>query len=1268
MRKGIFYRFWGKVNTNLELCYYIEAKRKLTKKELRVMMYFMSSAGQFKITRDSAFTQSEIVEVGPQLRYASPWSDLARGVLKTCGNLPITRIEYSRRYKLPNTSTAGKFLKGKYRVTTEMVYEKPLTDFGVHTRPEAMRPMPVLQNGKQVLLNEGYSEKSATFWTDYFTNIEKRDPTELEVLEIKMGRTEHSTHPYMNSPFLLDGQEKPPLFFVVKKAWKKNPGKTVSGFADNASAIYGFMTTKLVPGKSHKVRPVAAVTRTGMVHVSLKVETHNLPTGVSPYDGAATGDGGMYRDIFAPGTGGDILVAGGVLCVSGIRGFGLYIPGEYIPEKHPDSVAPGHEVVTEGTDGLTRFGNEFGVPHIFGGMLSFEQIVDGTHYAYAKPICEVTGGGMINDEHVQKQKVEPGMVVVCFGNLDYDIGFGGGLQSSLVQNDASKARDQSAVQRGDGEYQNKAARVVRAAIARGEKNPFVSIHDLGAVGLMNGLKELGETSGITINIDKVTLGDPYMSLTHIMLAEAQERFVAVLKKRDVQWLLDTCKREKCNCDILGTITNTGRYTIIDSRTNTKVYDLPFDVHGPEKGGTIIANTKPRTLLPPTIPEGATLRNMLQDFLVQFGVASKAWYVHKVDRSVGGLIALQQCVGSEQIPVADAGITRLSYHPNEYHGTLYTKGFKPIHGLVNDEAGGRMSVMEALTNASCGYWETYSNITFCLNEIWPAKLSDEDARLYKAVVAAAEFIETISRIIGGKDSLSMRVKYGDKEVRSPGTLTATLMATMKDVRRHVTPAIKKPGKSKLLLIDMSGDKARLGGSALLQSLGQIGNECPDIDPDTAVNGLLAIQQLHRENLLLAMHDRTGDGLLQAINEMCMASNCGASIETNAKHEMLNYMFAEEAGNIIEYMPENEERVQDILNAYRVPYTVVGATNTKPIVSITHNGRYYDSFTISELRKWWQRLSFYIEKKQMDAELARKEYKKSYSIKFARPYKVTFAIPKPNLSKLKSKQKVKVLVVRDEGSNGDKEMENMFYYAGGDVTNVTMTDFLSGAITSLKPFNIIAFVGGFSNADVFGAGLGWAGVLKFHPKIKRMFDEFRNRKDTLILGVCNGCQMAAVADLLFTKKSMKVRLTRNKSGKFEHRATKVKIMPSPCAWTTEMEGSELYIPGANGEGVFTMDKETMTYVLDNDLAVALYIDESGKPTMEYPANPSGSPHGIAALTSEDGRVFIIMPHPERAWVQGTNPWKEGYGEIQPEIEPWFKIALNAIEWVKQKNAAK
>ncbi|MFA4871690.1 MAG: phosphoribosylformylglycinamidine synthase [Patescibacteria group bacterium] len=1267
-------RFYRRINGGFEHCFNIETSSPLTAEELAILKWLLAETFEPENFAPRPFLEraglgGPIVEIGPRLNFETAFSSNAVSICHACGLKKVLRLERSRRLVLPPNlqETAEQFIAENHDRMTETVYPRPLENFETGLAPEQVYQVPLIERGISALqrinreMGLGMDEWDVNYYYNLFVKDLGRNPTNVECFQLGQANSEHCRHGYFRGQMVFDGQKmSETLFEIIMLTLKANPGNSVLAFCDNSSAISGCDVRTILPTLP------GTCSKLGFRHcvydIIFTAETHNFPSGVAPEPGAQTGTGGRIRDIQATGRGGLVIAGTAGYCVGNLNLADYPIPGEVAGWNYPYNLALPRKILIEESNGASRYGNEFGEPVIQGFTRTFGiTLPNGERREWLKPIMFTGGVGQIDHRHLKKEEPAQGMVIVQIGGPAYRIGVGGGAASSMISGANEAALDFNAVQRGNAEMEQKMNRVIRACIEMGDRNPILSIHDQGAGGPCNVLTELVNPAGGRVDIRKIIIGDKTLSVLEIWSAEYQERNALLIYPIWLEQFQAICRRERVNCEVLGEITGDGKITVYDSQDDSTPVDLDLKKildQMPKK--TFTANRVKRVLKPLVIPESLTFGEALEKVFHLPSVGSKGFLVRKVDRSVTGLIAQQQCCGPLQLPVADVAVVAQSHFDKS--GAAIAIGEQPIKMLVNPRAGARMAVAEMLTNMASALITSLSDIKCSVNWMWAAKQPGEGPEMYDAAVALRDLMIKLGIAAdGGKDSLTMAAKVDDQIVKAPGQVVVSGYVTMPNITKKVTPDIKYPGKSKLMLIDLSGGHNCLGGSALAQALGQIGDDCPDVwDEQYLAEAFKAIQTLIEEDLILAQHDRSDGGLITTVVEMAMAGNCGVNLGLRSGINSFAKWFSEEVGWVIEYLPQNEKIIKQILAQKGLVFAILGKTTLLKKVVIRQNGNTLLARETSELLNWWEATSDQLEQEQMNPVVA-KEQARCHGWDNS-VYFLSFT-PQPTNFAVFGGKKLKVAIVREEGSNGDREMTSAFFAAGFEPWDVTMTDLLAG-VTTLDQFRGVVFVGGFSYADVLDSGKGWAGVVKFNSRLKEMFDGFYERPDIFSLGVCNGCQLMALLGWVPFKglaEEDQPRFIRNLSQRFESRWSTVKILPSPAIMLKGLENSVLGIPVAHGEGrLFCPDAQLLDAIQSEYLTPLVYVDECGMATEKYPFNPNGSPDGITALCSRDGRHLAMMPHPERAflkwqWHYMSENWKNDL-----KASPWLKMFQNAREW--------
>ncbi|MCU0303972.1 MAG: phosphoribosylformylglycinamidine synthase [Thermoanaerobaculales bacterium] len=1237
-----------------EHCFYVASDRPLAPAETEVLRWLLAETFEPAGFAERSFLPEgagEVLEVGPRLTFSTAWSTNAVSVCHACGLAAVERIERSRRFALPALTDGRRraFLSAVHDRMTECPYDEPLTSFAVGIEPRPVTEVPVLEGGRAALeainaeLGLAFDDRDLDYYTVLFRDRMRRDPTDVECFDIAQSNSEHSRHWFFKGRLVLDGEEMPGhLISMIQGPLKANPNNSVIAFTDNSSSIRGGPVPAVVPERPGSPSPFAAAVLDR--DVIFTAETHNFPSGVAPFPGAETGTGGRIRDVHATGRGSDYVAGTAAYCVGNLRIPGYELPWEDPGFAYPDNLASPLEIEIEASNGASDYGNKFGEPVIQGFTRSFGlRLPSGERREWIKPIMFSGGIGAMDHRHVAKGSPEPGMWVVKLGGPAYRIGMGGGAASSMVQGENAAELDFNAVQRGDAEMEQKVNRVIRACCELGSDNPIVSIHDQGAGGNCNVLKEIVDPAGARISIRAVPVGDRSLSVLEIWGAEYQENDALLLRPEHRELFETLCDREKAPVAFVGRVTGDGRVVVLDEDDGSTPVDLELAAVLGDMPQKVFADTRSTPAPAPlALPPGLGVRDALERVLRLLSVGSKRFLTTKVDRAVGGLVARQPCAGPLQLTVADVAVVAASHLAAS--GAATAIGEQPVKGLLDPAAMARLAVGEALTNLVWAPVTALPDVRCSANWMWAAKLPGEGAALHDAAAAMCDMMTGLGIAVdGGKDSISMAALAPDGEtVKAPGALVISAYCTCPDIARVVTPDLELPGRGRLLLVDLGGGRERLGGSALAQVFGQVGAESPDVD-DVALLGRAfhAVQELIRAGRISAGHDRSDGGLVTTLLEMAFAGDCGLEVELPPTGDPLAALFSEELGLVLEVDEDDLETVLAHFLDHDVPCAVIGRTTAEPRVTVRIGGETVLDDEMRALRDLWEATSFELDRRQADpAHVAEEEgglqhrRTPSWGLRFE-PAVTPAAI-------MSRSDKIPVAILREEGSNGDREMAAAFHAAGLEPWDVTMSDLLAGRI-GLEGFRGLAAVGGFSYADVLDSAKGWAGTIRFSDGLRRQFDDFAARPDTFSLGVCNGCQLLALLGWVPWRglaDPTQPRFVRNASGRFESRFATVRIEPSPAVLLEGMAGSTLGIWVQHGEGrALFPDRAVLDRVLAAGLAPVRFADDRGRVTEAYPFNPNGSPEGIAALCSPDGRHLAIMPHPERCFLKWQWGWIQG-----------------------------
>lgn len=1283
------------VTITTELCYNVEldGSDSLSVEHKGILCWLFSPPYSVSLSEEPTLKPADgarLVEIGPRLNFSTAWSTNAVSICQSAGLSRVTRVELSRRHLIkPQEGHNGVLKDGAmerlisclYDTMTECVYSQPIMSFAVDIRPQEVFEVDILGQGRAALekandeLGLAFDSWDLDYYTALFQRV-KRNPTSVECFDLAQSNSEHSRHWFFRGRMIIDGEEqKETLFSLIMGTQHHSNQNNVIKFCDNSSGIKGMEMECMYPTNPAQASPYK--TRHATRHVIFTAETHNFPTGVAPFSGATTGTGGRIRDVQSAGKGGHVIAGTAGYCFGNLHIPGFVLPWEEEGWEYPSSFAPPLQVAIEASNGASDYGNKFGEPVLAGFARSFGMLLaNGERREWIKPIMFSGGLGSIEDQHVKKEQASPGMEVVKIGGPVYRIGVGGGAASSVqVQGDNSSARDLGAVQRGDAEMEQKMNRALRACLEREEGNPICSIHDQGAGGNGNVLKELSEPAGAIIYTSKFKKGDPTLSVLELWGAEYQESNALLLCPSDRSFLERVCQREKCPVDFVGKITGDGKIVLVDDLCKQTdgldsgrcPVDLELDwVLGKMPQKEFVLERMAVSLQPLSLPVGLSVLPALERVLRLPAVASKRYLTNKVDRSVTGLVAQQQCVGPLHTPLAGVAVVALS--PFSLQGAATAIGEQPIKGLVSPAAGARMAVGEALTNLVFARVSALKDVKCSGNWMWAAKLPGEGACLWEACQAMCEVMGQLGVAVdGGKDSLSMAARVSGETVKAPGSLVISVYAVCPDITATVTPDLDNPdGKGVLLYVPVSSGKYRLGGSALAQCYGQLGDCSPDLDqPDKLSACFNTTQALIQDRLLTAGHDVSDGGFISCLLEMAFAGNRGMDVDLPLEGvDVMEALFSEELGLVLEVCESNAstvcQRYTDAgLLCHRIGRTSGFGPDARVRVSLC--GQEVLNERLPTLRAIWESTSFQLERLQANP-LCVQEEEEGLASRTQQYLKLTFDPSQTPIIKELSSGKPCAAVVREEGSNGDREMSASLFMAGFEVWDVTMQDLWSGSMT-LDPFRAVVFVGGFSYADVLGSAKGWAATVNFNPKAREEFERFRNRDDTLSLGVCNGCQLMALLGWVGEREDggSDVTLTHNKSGRFESRFVSVGIQPSPAIMLKGMEGSALGVWVAHGEGLMQFrSPEAQKKLIDASLAPLRYVDDSGTPTEIYPMNPNGSAQGVAGICSADGRHLAMMPHPERAVLGWQWPWAPQHLREPLKASPWLSMFRNAAVW--------
>ena len=1273
-----------------EWCFYVEADERFGARDEAVLQYALSETfepRQFGPESFLAGRSTTIVEYGPRLNFETAWSSNAVEICHRSGAPSIRRLERSVRLGFPfalSEEQMDHIIAPLHDRMTEMRYPEPLASFETGMSPEPVRRIPLLAQGIAALREFdctygcSWDSSDLELIAGIFGRLQ-RDPTDVELFQIAQANSEHSRHWVFKGELWVDGERVPEknLMEIVKQPLAVSGPNSVIAFRDDSSAIRG--TEVDLFAASDPLGPSQLAAAPALLHPTLTAETHNFPSGVAPYPGAATGGGGRIRDNQAVGRGGLVCASGAAYCVGNLHLPGYELPWEDDGYTHPPDLASPAEILIEASNGASDYGNCFGEPLIYGFTRTYGLRLPDGYRSWFKPIMYSVGAGQIRDEHTVKGGPEKDMLVVQVGGPAYRIGMGGGAASSMEQGKNVQELDFNAVQRGDPEMEQRVNRLMRACVELGGANPIVSAHDLGAGGDCNALPEIVEPAGAVIDLRAIPVGDRTLSVLEIWGNESQERNALLVRPTGLAVLETVAARENVPLAVVGRITGDGILVLYDKMDDSRPVDLPLD--------DILGQLPPKKyefqrraprgaprqdLQPLALPPESDLQRVLEMVLRLPAVCSKRFLTNKVDLDVTGLVIQRQLVGPRHLPLSDYAVIAQTY--NAPSGTALSLGEQPIKGLISPGAGVRMAAAEALLNMAGAVITDISDIKCSANWMLAVKQPGEGAWLYDAACALRDLLAELGVAIdGGKDSLSMAsqgltAEGGSVLVKAPPELVVAPYALMPDVELRVTSDLKTGGNAVWLL--PVGMMRRLGGSALAQVLGQLGDEAPDIDDAGTLRAVFeAVQDLVRSRAIVSCHDVSDGGLIVTLLEMAFAGDKGWTADI-AGDDLYASLFAEEAGIVVEVA--DERRAGEILGRHGVARIELGRAQQTRDLELRFNGRLVLQRRVPELHAVWEETAYQLERLQQNPACADEEWRSHGDQPSTAPYKLTFnpdaavegETSGPSAAPRSSSPggtapaaRPKAAILREEGTNGDRELAAAFVAAGFEAWDVTMTDLIKGVI-GLEEFQLIAFPGGFAFADVLDAAKGWASVIRNNARLSDEFARFFARPDTLSLGVCNGCQLMGLLGIpgFDLPDELKPRFVRNISGRFESRFSTVAIEDSPAIMLQGMAGSTFGVYVAHGEGrLHVPDPATLDWIMQNRLAPVRYVDPEGRSTTTYPYNPNGSPNGIAALCSPDGRHLAIMPHPERCYQLRQWPW------IPPAwgcaSSPWMKMFRNA-----------
>ena len=1213
--------------------------------------------------------------VTPRLGTISPWASKATNIAENCGLEGVERIERGMAVWLEGALTDGQKQQWAALLHDRMT-ESVLTDIDAaaqlfhHIQSETFSSVDVLGGGKEALVKANTEMGLALSADEIDYLVENyqalnRNPTDVELMMFAQANSEHCRHKIFNADFILNGEKQPKsLFGMIRDTHNAHPEGTVVAYKDNSSVIEGAKVERFYPNAAENQGYRFHEEDT---HIIMKVETHNHPTAIAPFAGAATGAGGEIRDEGATGKGSRPKAGLTGFTVSNLNIPGLEQPWEQAYGK-PGHIASPLDIMIEGPIGGAAFNNEFGRPNLLGYFRTFEEKFDGQVRGYHKPIMIAGGLGSIQAQQTHKDEIPEGALLIQLGGPGMLIGLGGGAASSMNTGTNDASLDFNSVQRGNPEIERRAQEVIDRCWQLGDKNPIISIHDVGAGGLSNAFPELVNDAGrgAVFKLREVPLEEHGLNPLQIWCNESQERYVLSILEKDLDTFRAICERERCPFAVVGTATDDGHLKVRDDLFSNNPVDLPLNVllGKPPKttrtDKTVTPSEKPFNASDIDITEAAYRVLRLPT------VAAKNFLITIGDRSVGGMTHRDQMVGKYQTPVADCAVTMMGF--NTYRGEAMSMGEKPTVALFDAPASGRMCVGEAITNIAAVNIGDIGNIKLSANWMAACGNEGEDEKLYRTVEAVSKACQALDLSIPvGKDSLSMKTVWQDngeqKSVVSPLSLIISTFAPVKDVRKTVTPELKNVEDSVLLLVDLGNGKARMGGSAFGQVYNNMTGDAPDLDDTGRLKAFYnVIQQLVAEDKLLAYHDRSDGGLFATLVEMAFAARCGLNVDltslvanqADVNEASIRALFNEELGAVIQIAKQDVSAVEALFKTAALPLHTVATINTDEKIVIRNQAGIVLEQNRADLQRAWQETSHAIQRLRDNPACADSEFAlisdNDRSALFADvKFDVKEDIAAPFIN---SGAKPKIAILREQGVNGQIEMAAAFTRAGFDAYDVHMSDLMAGRV-HLADFKMLAACGGFSYGDVLGAGEGWAKSILFHPALRDQFAAFFADPNTLTLGVCNGCQMVSNLAEIIPGTAGWPKFKRNLSEQFEARLSMVHVPKSASLILNEMQGSSLPVVVSHGEG--RADFALHGGNISADLGIALqYVDGQNQVTQTYPLNPNGSPQGIAGVTNADGRVTIMMPHPERVYRAAQMSWKP---ENWTELSGWYRLFAGA-----------
>ena len=1215
--------FFGSQDTKI---YAVQAKAELSEETTNKLIWLFGNQPKIEASAIDAFF------IGPRATMITPWSTNAVEITQNMGIEGIIRIE--------------EFIAGKAEFDPMLSQEYNKLDQAIYTidiEPEDIKAIEDIQAYNE---QEGLalSEEEVAYLESVAERI-GRPLTDSEVFGFSQVNSEHCRHKIFNGTFVIDGKTMPSsLFKMIRKTSEENPNEIVSAYKDNVAFVKGPKATQFAPATADK--PDFYTEKEFDSVLSLKAETHNFPTTVEPFNGAATGAGGEIRDRLAGGQG-SLPLAGTAVYMTAYSRLKEERPWEDAMPARKWLYQTPIDILIKASNGASDFGNKFGQPLIAGSVLTFEHDEAGRKLGFDKVIMQAGGIGYGKKQQALKEKPETGDKIVILGGDNYRIGMGGAAVSSADTGAFSSGIELNAIQRSNPEMQKRAANAIRGMV-ESDENTIVSIHDHGAGGHLNCLSELVEETGGLIDLDKLPVGDPTLSAKEIIGNESQERMGLVIGAEQIKTLKTIADRERSPMYEVGDVTGDHRFTFKSATTGAAPMDLAMNDMFGSSPKTVMVDSKIHRIYSDVSYSLENFHEYLENVLQLEAVACKDWLTNKVDRCVGGRVAKQQCVGSLQLPLNNVGVMALDFKSS--NGIATSIGHSPVSGLIDPVAGSKNSIAEALTNIVWAPLEKgLKSVSLSANWMWPCNNAGEDARLYEAVEAVSEFAIALGiNVPTGKDSLSMKQKYPEGDVLAPGTVIISAAGSCDDINRVVEPVLDAEAGS-IYYLNLSQDNFKLGGSSFAQIHYKVGMETPSIKDDAAfATTFNTLQSLIRKDLVAAGHDVASGGLITTLLELCFAENkLGASVDFSAfaEQDIIKILFAENAGVVVQ--ATDDAAFEAALAENNVEFFKIGSTNTSDELLIKKDSVEI-GLNIPSLRRKWFETSYLLDQKQTANGLAEDRYNNfdQQDLKFEFPKHFTGI--KPTIDAAKPRPKAAIL--REKGSNSEREMANAMYLAGFDVKDVHMTDLITGRET-LEDIQFIGAVGGFSNSDVLGSAKGWAGAFLYNEKANKALKDFFARPDTLSVGICNGCQLFVELDLINPEHDEKPKMLHNDSHKHESGFTSVKIEKNDSVMLSTLEGATLGVWISHGEGKFELPLSEKEYNI-----VAKYGYDA------YPANPNGSSYNTAMMTDKTGRHLVTMPHIERSIFQWN--WANYPKGRKDEVSPWIEAFENARKWIEKQ----